>query len=144
MAGDSVKLFVFYKRYNEAFGIFSLTQPNQNHLHKIINRAKPFIFFICISQFFVTTVAFGVFEATTMHDYGITFFTIICIIYVIFSYMIPFWQMEEILQFIENCEKFIGKSKNYSSFFFDKICTDAVFLLKFFVKEIRFEGRIFS
>lgn len=111
MAGGSIKLFAFYKKYNQVIGTDSSPPPNQNHQHQTLDAAKPIIVAICLGQFFISTAAFVLFEAKTIYDYGITFFAILSMILTIFTYLIPFVQMRRILKFIENCEKFIEKSE---------------------------------
>lgn len=59
----------------------------------------------------IVTVAFLMFEANSMFDYGYTFFVLVTIITAIGVYLIFIWQSENELGFIENCEEFVEKSK---------------------------------
>lgn len=63
-------------------------------------------------QFLLTSIAFLAFEATSMFDYGFGFFTLITMANATVIYILFIGQLENTFDFIENCEKFIGKSKS--------------------------------
>lgn len=106
MAG-SIKLFQFLQKCYQTIGI----HPSQrNHKPLLINCTK-WIFVICQTQLLFSTVAFFVFEAESMFEYGFGFFALIAIINGIVIYLILIWQSENIVEFIENCEDFIVESK---------------------------------
>lgn len=112
MAGDRIKLFESTQKNFQAIGIYPTSQFNHNHSR--IN-SKIWAFLLCLTQFFISTVAYLMFEANSMFDYGMAFFTCTATVFAFISYLILFWQIENILKYIESCERFIEKSKLNSS-----------------------------
>lgn len=100
--GDKIKLFQFIQRTYQLFGIYPL-QSNQNR--SPINWRK-FGFLFNLVQFFLSTIAYLLIEANSLNKYGMGFYTSITI--AVFSF---FWKMENISNYIENCERFIEKSE---------------------------------
>lgn len=110
MAG-STKLFQFVRKCHQIFGIYS-QQPNQKQ--QSINWIQT-LFLISLALFMFTTAGFLLFVATSMFDFGFIFFSLITVTNSTAIYLIFIWQLRNTLEFIENCEKFIGKSEIYSN-----------------------------
>lgn len=109
MAGGPIKLFQFNRKYCQAAGI---VLPNQNHFtFNSIN----LVVVICLVQLGLASVAFLLYDAQSMQEYGATFYGLSCIIEGFLAYFITIWKIKEIFEFTENCETFIGKSKNIVS-----------------------------
>lgn len=107
MAADSIKLFQFLEKYCQTFRVYPL-QPNQKRYH--INSLN-WIIILCLNQFFISLATFFFFEATSMFEYGLTFFVCLCILSSDIHCFSAFGQAKDISNFVENWEKFIGKSK---------------------------------
>lgn len=108
MATSSIKLFQFVRKFDQIFG--HPCQLNQKKQCSSNSSAKT-IFVISCAQYMFATFAFLVFEAETMFDYGFVFFALVTIANSFAVYLIFVWQSENTLILIENCERFIGKSK---------------------------------
>lgn len=106
MAG-SIKIFQLFRKCHQTIGIHP-PQPNQKQ--PLINWIK-WIFVILQSQFLFAMVAFLVFDAESMFDYGLAFFLLISIMNTIVVSLIFIWQTENTEKFIKNCEEFIAESK---------------------------------
>lgn len=65
-----------------------------------------------MAQTFILTVAFLLFEAKSLVDYAIGFFSLIGAIDCIILYSISIWQLVNTLKFIGTVEEFIEKSKS--------------------------------
>lgn len=83
-------------------------RPDQK---QYITNATQKIFLICCAQTIFTTAAFVVFEAESMFDYGFSFYVLIAMINITTIYLIFIGQLGNTLKFIEQCERFIEKSK---------------------------------
>lgn len=105
MAG-SIKLFQFNKRFCQTIGIF----VPQTDYDRSIKTSKNVIFVVCVVQFALASIAFLLYDAKSMGEFGEIFFMVICSIEAMCSYFINVWNFEDILKFIENCEAFIEKS----------------------------------
>lgn len=109
MAGSgSIKLFQFYQNYSQTVGIYE-SQTNRNRYN--IN-LKRIIVIISSIQYEIALVAYMLYYATFMVEYGEGFTTLITIVKGNIDYFIFAWKMEDILEFIRNCETFIEKSKS--------------------------------
>lgn len=106
--GNSIKLFRFNQKYCQAIGI-KLPQMKQNR-HKF--NAVNWSFVICATEFAMTLLGFLAYDASSMAEYSANFYTLICIINAIFDYLILVWKLEDVLKYIDNCEKFIEESKS--------------------------------
>lgn len=104
MAGCSIKLFEFNRKFSHLIGI-RLPQ-NRSMLN-----AKNVILVICLSQFVIALVGFLVYDAKSMGEYSAAFFPFVSGIEALSAYVITIWEFGNILKFIENCEKFIEMSK---------------------------------
>lgn len=105
--GGEMKLFKFVQNTCQSIGILSFElNPNRSPINW-----KHDFFHFCEVQFFVSSAAFLLFEANSMIDYGMASFNCLTILLCIILYLILFWQMNNILNFIDNCERFIGKRK---------------------------------
>lgn len=106
-SSESVKLFTFIKK---TFRIIGISPPQSNQKHNSIN-SKNWIFLLCLVQLCIATVGYFFTEANSIMEYGMVFFNAITAIETIILYLIFIWQMKNILNYIENCEKFVEKSK---------------------------------
>lgn len=119
MAGGSdgdgtIKLFQFFQKTYQDIGIL----PPQSNPYRSINLKKWFILFghaKCI----ITSAGYLVFEANSMIEYGMVFYICVSTVLTITFYLTLLWKMETILSFIENCERFVAKSKCTECEFFD-------------------------
>lgn len=102
MAG-SVGFSQHFQKVHKFIGIFQKESKSID--------TKSIICGMCSVQFLLTTLAFIVFEANSMFDYGFGFFVLILIIEAVVIYLLFIWQSANTLHFIDNCEKFIEKSK---------------------------------
>lgn len=100
-----IKLFQFAQKFCQIAGI-CVPELNQNCY--TLNS----ISLICLAVFATSTAAFLFDGAESMVEYGITFFVSITIIFQCFvNYIIIIFKVKNISQFIENCERFIERSK---------------------------------
>lgn len=105
MAGGSIKLFQFTQNYCQILGIYS----NKNR-YKLI--AMRLIVVFCAVVFAAALIAFLLYDAKSMCEYGVTVFILTSICVGMYAYFFTsIWERENIFKFIENCEKFIKKSK---------------------------------
>lgn len=110
MAGGvgTIKLFKFTQKTYEVIGA-PLPKSNQNR-SCIINSKKCF-YLLSLAQFFISSAAYLLFEANSMIEYGMVFFTCLTVIVALIQYLIFLWEMKNILNFIKNCERFAAKSE---------------------------------
>lgn len=102
--GNSINLFEFNQKYCQSVGIGSESLRIQfNSINSI--------YVICVGQYAVTLIAFAVYDAKTMAEYGVIFFTLTCLCESAVAYFITIWQLNGILKYIDYCEQFIKKSK---------------------------------
>lgn len=109
MAGANVaiKLFGFIKKTYENIGIF---RPQLSQNNKLIN-FKTGLILVGEAQFFTSAVAYLLFEANSIVEYGMVFFTCTSTCLSITKYLLLSWQMTNIFNYIGNCEQFIEKSE---------------------------------
>lgn len=62
-------------------------------------------------QHLITVLAFFIFEAKTVLDYGVSFYGFISMVYCVYYFLILIWQRPRIFQLIENFHQFIKQSK---------------------------------
>lgn len=105
MAGKSIKLFQLNQKYCQALGM-ELPKSNENHCTLMY-----WIFVISQTVFGTALFAFLVYDAESMGEYGMTLIALIIIMAILVIYFTTILQMNEILDFIEQCEILIGKSK---------------------------------
>lgn len=107
MAGRSINLFQFNQKFCEIIGV-KLPEANPNgHIFNLINLGVV----ISLTVFIMPTAAYLLYDANSMAEYGIVFYILICGIEGMVVYFITIWEIDEILEFIENCEEFIEKSE---------------------------------
>lgn len=104
---SSIRLFQFNQKFHRFIGIYS-SHPNQEQYSLNL---KNFICFIVLTQYGLTVGAYLVLEANSIVDYAFAFIGLISIAYCMLIYVLFIWQLENTLKFIENCERFIAKSK---------------------------------
>lgn len=105
--GEKIELFKSIRKIYKFIGIF----PAESNPNGSILNASNWLHLCCVSMSFLTTVAYLLFEATGMTEYGVAFFVSISILLAIIKYLIICWQMQNILSYIGNCEQFIEKSE---------------------------------
>lgn len=104
---NSTKLFQFNQKYGQMIGI-ELSQPSKNRY--AFNSTQLFLL-ISSTQFAMALLAFLVYDAETMAEYGITFVALITIIQAMVTYLNNISKLEYTLKFIENCQHFIENRK---------------------------------
>lgn len=107
--GKSIKLFQFNRKYLQKIGI-ELQRSNQNRLGSNL-KAMNVVFIVSLANLAMPSAAFLFNDAKAMGEYCITFYAIICAIVTKVMYSIFIWKLEDMLNFIENCEQFIEKSE---------------------------------
>lgn len=107
MAGGSIKLFQFTQNYCKAIGIRA---QRSNRNCGTLN-SKNWIFVVCSTQYGIATVAYLLYDAKSMCDYGVIFYTVFSIVLGFLTYFATVWKRKDIQQFTENCEAFIEKRK---------------------------------
>lgn len=105
--GGKIELFKFIQKNYQAIGIYP---PGTNMNCHSIN-AKKWLIIFSLGQMFITSLIYLFVEAHSMIEYGMTFHTCGALVLSIIVYSILFWQMENILNYIENCERFVEKSE---------------------------------
>lgn len=110
MAGDvyRIQLFKFSQKVCRLIGVFSSEESNRNN-HDISLKSLVFIF--CFMQYCISTLVHLLFHANSMIEYGMVFFLCSSTFQSTIFYLTFFWQMNDILGYIENCERFIEKSE---------------------------------
>lgn len=128
MTGRSIKLFQFMQKHYRAIGI----QPHElNQIDHSFFNTKNWILFICLIQLIITILAFLLFKARSMFELGLSVCFLLGLSAAGIFYIIYIWQIDNISKFIENCEKFIERSKldrnyliNYFQCLFENsVCT---------------------
>lgn len=107
---SSIKIFQFVQKLHQIIGIH-IPHLNQKQHPTIPTRM---IFLICLIQMVITAMAFLLFEATSMFEYGLGTFVVVAMINGIVIYLTLIWQLQNTFKFIENCEEFVEKSKHCS------------------------------
>lgn len=111
MAGcDTIKLFKFVQKIYQFIGISPSKFKERSRRGRIIN-AKNWFIIGCHVQYFLSTVAYLLFEANSMIEYGMVFYTCTTVPLSLVLYLILIWTMESFSNYIENCERFIEKSE---------------------------------
>lgn len=103
----SIKLFQHIQKFHQIVGIHS-SQSNQKQWSAILGKT---IFLISSAQLTFTIVAFLLFDAKSMFDYGLAFYILIALINNTGNYLFFIWRSENTFKFIENCVGFIEKRK---------------------------------
>lgn len=104
----TLKLFRFNRRYCRAIGI----DPHKSNGGICLEIGwKNLVFFVCEAQLTAALIAFMLFEAKSMLEYGTTFFAIANVLEVVIFHTIFSWEIRNCLKFIKNCEQFIKMSK---------------------------------
>lgn len=106
-SGGPIKLFQFVRKLCQSVGI-SL-QPNQNRYH--MNSMNWFTLFGLI-QSIISTIAFILFEAESMAEFGISFFVFLCAFICVFYSLGILLKVKHIPKNIGNWEAFIEKSES--------------------------------
>lgn len=105
MAGP-IKLFQTVQKLNKTMGL-NISHERQTSSAKLIRN----LFFIAsITQLFISSTAFFLFEAQTADDYGISFYVLLTTLCVVINFVTVAWRTDKISMLIECYEKFIGKS----------------------------------
>lgn len=107
MAGDGkIELFKFIRKTYQDNGI-DTSESNQG---SGTNFNKWFAI-SGLGQLFITSAAYLLLAADSMIEYGRVFFTCATVLFYIILNLIFIWQMKNVLNYIGNCEQFIGTSK---------------------------------
>lgn len=107
---DKIKLFKFIRKIYHHIGI---SPSESNPKHSLINLKHWFII-LCNAQFFLSSTAYLLFKASSMIEYGMAFFISTSIVASTAVYLIFFYKVKNILNYIEKCEGFIEQSEYIS------------------------------
>lgn len=106
MAG-SIKIFRFIQKFHGIIGIYP---PQPFEQQRSINTRNTMFLISCVKTMF-TTVAFLIFEAQSMFDYGFAFLLSICVCHSTVIYALFIRRSENTFKCIATYEAFIEKSK---------------------------------
>lgn len=107
MAGQTeIKLFQSLRRYFQILGTYS---PESNENRKF-NPRNVFVLF-CYTQLFVSVLAFTLFKAKAVVEFGLNYYGYMTEVLCIFVVLLQTYRMDDITKLIENCEKFVEMSK---------------------------------
>lgn len=106
MAG-SVKLFQCIQNYYQTMGIMNSYQSQQIFSFNWKNLS----FFCAMILMFISTFSFFLFNASTVADYGSSFFGSVSYLNTIVDFITNIWQIPNILLLIAVFEKYIEMSK---------------------------------
>lgn len=106
MAGK-MKLF---QTVQKCYGIMGILLPPKSFQNCSIN-ARNLFFILSLTLTFFSTIAYFLFQARSLLDYGNSFYGSTSDLYTLADFLIAFWKMPTILKFIALCEKFIEQSK---------------------------------
>lgn len=106
MAG-ALKLFQSVQQFYQTMGMYS-SQSSQ----LLSPNVRKAFFLISITAITVSIGWFAVFEASTIQEYGMSFYGVFSDLYALLDLIITTWQMTNILKLIELFEIFIEKSKS--------------------------------
>lgn len=107
MAGSQgIKLFKYTQKIYYYIGVIGIdpTESNQMDHSAILTIARKWLFIFSLAQFAFTTTAYFLFEASSMIEYGLSFYSSLSMN--TFSY---FWRMKNFSNYVQNCERFIEK-----------------------------------
>lgn len=102
----SIKLFQFLKEFYTMVGIV----PPQEKNEKLSFNLRNVSILFCYAQLCFTVLAFFIFKATTMVEYGSSFFIFMTMFVVKGFFLTVMWQITNILKLIADFDKFIEKS----------------------------------
>lgn len=96
-SGDAIQLFKLAKKTYQNIGLI----PPQSNQKRCSFSAKNWIFLCCLLQYLSTSTAYALFDANSMIECGMAFYLCISLCDIIIFYLILFWQMRNILNYIE-------------------------------------------
>lgn len=102
----SIKLFPFNRQFYDLLGIHVRSEKQGPFLTL---RNKIILFFFTVH--FVPFAAFFAYDAKSMLDYGFSFFSASLALFGMFIYIATLTDAKNTWLLIENCERFIEKSK---------------------------------
>lgn len=100
-----IELFKFTQKTYQHIGIYPPASDQNRCPIKSKTCFVPFSLAICLSL----SVAYFFSEANSMIEYGMSFYSTISLTLFITEHLLIFWQMQNILNFIGNCERFVEK-----------------------------------
>lgn len=101
-----IRLFQSLQSYYQILGTFS---PESDSSHQF--KPRNIFTLFCYTQLFVSAVAFTIFKATTIIEFGLNYYGYMTELLCVFVILTHIYRMNDILKLIENCEDFIAKSK---------------------------------
>lgn len=105
MAGATIKLFQSVHQFYHDMGIYP-SQPNQNRKPN----AKNVFVLLSAIQLCITSLAFFLFEANSITEYGISFYMSLSELTITVYFLIVAWKIPKNLKLIDEMEQFITKS----------------------------------
>lgn len=99
-----IKLFQFVQNGYQIMGIY----PSQSNRNVLLN-AKNVYFSLTMIEMIISSMAFFVFQAESIEEFGQSFFVSITILYALVGLLITIWKIPNILMLIEHFDEFVGK-----------------------------------
>lgn len=103
-----MELFLSVRKFWLTMGI--KPTPNPKQIHHPPN-ARNGIFLLSLIMIFISTMAFLLFRANTLLEYGSCMYGSLSEFCVFFDVLISIWRTPTIFKMIETCEQFIKMSK---------------------------------
>lgn len=107
MAGK-IKLFESVQKHNRSMGVY--LHSNNDNFERSLN-VKNIIFVSVFIQMIFCMVAYVIYEAKTVFEYGGCFFGEATAVTTVSYYLIQVWQIRNIMQLIEKFEDMIEESE---------------------------------
>lgn len=107
MVSKSIELFQFNQKYCQTIGIHMAQTKKDRHT---VNSIR-LVFSVVLLLYSMASVAYVVYDAETISDYGACFFVLIAVAETVTMYLVTISKWKDILIFTENCERFIEKRK---------------------------------
>lgn len=105
-----IKLFQSLRKYFQILGTYS----PELHTNRPFNPRNVFVL-ICYIQLFVSSLAFSLFEARSVNEYGRNYYGYMTELLFVFIVASQICRMADISKFIENCEEFIARRESNQS-----------------------------
>lgn len=120
----TIQLFQPVQKYYQTLGI----ESHQNSLFNFRNLFAIFCFLMC----FTSTLAFFLFKANTILEYGATFYAFISETYILYFLFVQMWQMANISKLIASFENLIKESKHNTTNSRHKISNNILFCVIYY------------
>lgn len=106
----TIRLFVCVRRFYQIMGI----DPSQWNSKWLLNRKIAFVVYLQM-QMFISTMAFGLYEAQTLFEYGCCTFVCNSEVGCTIAYILQYFENVNLFDWIGKINELIEKSKIFSS-----------------------------